>query len=205
VEGLLNEIERYDATEAKRVSAYVRTNNSLERAITIYETIYQELVDGNALPNPKVESRELSRLLSGWLPTLSGETRLTDPSDGEPADITNPVAFLVEQLRVITALLRDSEADRAARLEQIHFLTGRLAESEADRAARLQQIHTLTTLLKGSDRSARLDQIYTLAGMLAGKASARLIEMVGGSLTRAKRKIGAGFRWFAEGLFARKK
>ena len=70
-------------------------------------------------------------------------------------------AARLEQIHALTAALRESEADRAARLEQIHELTATLRESEADRAARLEQIHELTITLRESeaDRAARLELI----------------------------------------------
>jgi SAM-dependent methyltransferase len=46
----------------------------------------------------------------------------------------------------LTAMLRESETDRGARLEQIEKLTRLLAESEADRAARLQVIESLRAM-----------------------------------------------------------
>jgi hypothetical protein len=52
-------------------------------------------------------------------------------------------------------MIKDSEADRAARLEQIHTLTALLNESETDRAARLEQIHAPTALLNESELYAR--------------------------------------------------
>ena len=62
----------------------------------------------------------------------------------------------------LTALLRESEADRAARLAL-------LRESEADRAARLEQIHELSRLLRESeaDRAARFDVIQNLQARIA--------------------------------------
>ena len=55
-----------------------------------------------------------------------------------------------EQIESLTAVLKESESDRAARLEQIHELTRLLKESESDRAARGDQIQTLTAMLKQS-------------------------------------------------------
>lgn len=72
------------------------------------------------------------------------------------------------QIDSLTALVKESEADRAARGEQIVCLTRLLKESEADRAARGEQIERLTALLKQSeaDRTARGEQIERLNIML---------------------------------------
>jgi hypothetical protein len=52
----------------------------------------------------------------------------------------------------LTAKLKESEADRAARFNQIMELTTLLKESEADRAARLVLINELTDQLKRKSR-----------------------------------------------------
>ncbi len=83
----------------------------------------------------------------------------------------------LEQVRRMTEILKESEADRAARLEQIQSLTDSLKENEADRAVRLEQIQSLTQMLEESeaDRAARLEQIQSLTQMLeeseAGRAA----------------------------------
>jgi FkbM family methyltransferase len=84
--------------------------------------------------------------------------------------VTADVKNLESNLATLTKLLKESEADRAARLEQINTLTKLLKESEADRAARLAQINTLTKLLKESeaDRASCLEQINTLNKLLKG-------------------------------------
>ncbi len=68
------------------------------------------------------------------------------------------------QIEELTALLQESEADRAARLSQVEELAIQLQESEADRAARLSQTEEFAALLKESeaDRAARLSQIEDL-------------------------------------------
>jgi glycosyltransferase involved in cell wall biosynthesis len=64
-------------------------------------------------------------------------------------------------------MLKESEADRAARGEQIESLTLMLKESEADRAARGEQIESLTLMLKESeaDRAKRAEQIEQIQNL----------------------------------------
>jgi hypothetical protein len=47
VEALVDEIARYDAAAAARVAADVRANNNLDRALSIYESIYRDAIDAN--------------------------------------------------------------------------------------------------------------------------------------------------------------
>jgi hypothetical protein len=162
-DSLIEEILRYDAVEAARVSEYVRANNNLDRALSIYEAIYLEVAHNNRSIAPKVEAREMSRLMSYWLPSLSGDPQLLKRFQADAAE-----DGLWSPLRTVLNQLKEVELDRSARLEQIHSLTALLKESEADRSARLEQIHSLTALLENSeaDRSARLEQIHILTALL---------------------------------------
>jgi chromosome segregation ATPase len=83
---------------------------------------------------------------------------------GLPGEMLRLGKMRQDQIGELTARLKESEADRAARLELIHELTGKLKESEADREARFRQITELTGLLKESeaDRAARLGVICGL-------------------------------------------
>jgi superfamily I DNA/RNA helicase len=83
---------------------------------------------------------------------------------GLPGEILRLGKMRQDQISDLTARLKESEADRAARLELINELSARLKESEADRAARFNQITELTGLLKESeaDRAARLEVIRGL-------------------------------------------
>jgi glycosyltransferase involved in cell wall biosynthesis len=83
-----------------------------------------------------------------------------------------------EEVNHLKSALRESEADRAARLDQIQQLTELLRESEADRAARLDQIQQLAELLRESeaDRAARLDQIQQLAELLRESEADRALR-----------------------------
>jgi len=78
------------------------------------------------------------------------------------------VPILLTTMGELQSALKESEADREARLEQVKDLTGRLKESEADRAERLKQIEELTGQIEESnrDRGLRLDQVKDLTGRL---------------------------------------
>ena len=69
----------------------------------------------------------------------------------------------------LTELLRESEADRAARLVKMEELDRLLRESEADRAARLVKMEELDRLLRESEaaREARGDVIEVLKAKLS--------------------------------------
>jgi ADP-heptose:LPS heptosyltransferase len=69
--------------------------------------------------------------------------------------------------------LEESEADGAARLEAIEKLERQLVESEADRAARLAEMERLGKQLAESeaDRAARLEVIHRLGAQLSGRES----------------------------------
>jgi hypothetical protein len=67
--------------------------------------------------------------------------------------------LLLGQINELQQLLKESEADRAARLAQINELTRLLKESETDRAARLAQIGELTKL--SGELNERLNVIKT--------------------------------------------
>jgi hypothetical protein len=56
--------------------------------------------------------------------------------------------LLLGQINELQQLLKESEADRAARLEQINELTRMLKESEADRAVRLEVINNQNILIQ---------------------------------------------------------
>jgi glycosyltransferase involved in cell wall biosynthesis len=198
VEALVDEIARYDAAAAARVAADVRANNNLDRALSIYESIYRDAIDANNPVDAKVEVREMSRLLRWWLPTLGGEPQLNhilSADNTERGTASSPVRLLLDQIRTLNTLLRESEADRAARLEQIHTLTALIKDSEADRAARLEQIHTLTALLNESetDRAARLEQIHTLTALIkdSGRNDAKFLEAAFGGLTSLSSGFGS--------------
>jgi hypothetical protein len=64
-----------------------------------------------------------------------------------------------EKILALHNLLKESEADRNARLDQIKILTTTLNESEADRNARLDQIQTLTAGLRDSLKAAETARI----------------------------------------------
>jgi SAM-dependent methyltransferase len=53
-----------------------------------------------------------------------------------------------QNIKELTRLLQESDADRAARLGQVEELTRLLQESDTDRAARLDRIHELSRLLR---------------------------------------------------------
>ena len=152
VDALVHEILRYDATVGALVAANVRSNNSLDRALSSYETIYMEAIGCHHPVDPRIEAREMSRLMRWWLPTISG-IALSDPARVQvgQARSTSPVAILLEQIEKLTAALKESDIDRSARLESIQKLTAWLQESELDRHARLEQIHKLTALLNESE------------------------------------------------------
>ncbi len=69
---------------------------------------------------------------------------------------------LEADVHLLTAELKQSEADRAARLEVIEKLDKLLKESEADRAARLDVIERQDALLK--EQAARLEALQKEAG-----------------------------------------
>jgi chromosome segregation ATPase len=83
---------------------------------------------------------------------------------GLPGEMLRLGKMRQDQIGELTARLKESEADRAARLELIHELTDKLTDSEADRTERFRQITELTGLLEESeaDRAARLEVICGL-------------------------------------------
>jgi glycosyltransferase involved in cell wall biosynthesis len=83
-------------------------------------------------------------------------------------DLDFAVSYFLNKLAALREELRESEADRAARLDSIHTLQAQLQEAEADRTARLDSIHTLQAQLQEAeaDRAARLDYIHTLQAQL---------------------------------------
>jgi hypothetical protein len=98
--------------------------------------------------------------------TIKMRIRAEVPSHdtGLPGEILRLGKIRQDQISELTARLKESEADRAARLEMIHDLTDKLNASETDRTARFLQITELTGLLKESeaDRAARLEVIRSL-------------------------------------------
>lgn len=176
VEALAREIARYDPVDAARVCAYVRSHNSLDRALSIYEEIYTQAIAANLPIDPRVEAREMSRLMRYWLPNMGGDVPVPGfVRDGEESRApSNPVRFLLSQVDRLSAQLLESEADRRNRLEQVHVLTAALAESDADRRSRLEQIHVLTAALQepDADRSSRRQQISDFTARW-GKSGAR--------------------------------
>jgi 2-polyprenyl-3-methyl-5-hydroxy-6-metoxy-1,4-benzoquinol methylase len=98
--------------------------------------------------------------------------------DRMPAAFRALMDLRAEQAKT-SGVVRQLEADRAARLDQVHELTRGLHESESDRRARLGQIFDLTRALHESeaDREARLKQIHDLTERqqeLEGDGAARL-------------------------------
>jgi chromosome segregation ATPase len=96
---------------------------------------------------------------------------------GLPGEILRLGKIRQDLIEELTANLKESEADRAARLDVIHDLSEKLKESEADRLARLDVIHSLSERLNESeaDRAARLDVIHALEREIA-KINERLQE-----------------------------
>lgn len=93
---------------------------------------------------------------------------------------------LSAQIDTLTASLKISEADRAARLAQIETLTERLRISEDDRAARLAQIKTLTARLQlhEADAAARQAEIHALSEL--ERKSGQTTKMLEATLTELK-------------------
>jgi|GEM_PF-3638206 hypothetical protein len=83
-----------------------------------------------------------------------------------------------EEVAHLKAVLRESEADRAARLEQILMFKEMLEQSEADRAARLELILMFKGMLEQSeaDRAARLEQILMFKEMLEQSEADRALR-----------------------------
>lgn len=83
----------------------------------------------------------------------------------ELTDLHRTIKTRDEEIKGVIAQLKESEADRDARLAEIETIGVALAESEADRDARKIQIEELGALLAESeaDRSARLTVIENQA------------------------------------------
>ena len=169
-EALTEEIARYDATAAAVVAEDVRRNHALDRALSIYESIYRDAIANNGTINSEDEARELSRLMRCWLPMMDGESPIRAHGLEEMQGvITN---------RIMVEALQRSETDSAARLQQIHTLTDRLRESEHDRSLRLEQIHTLTKLLAESERErSRLQHANTSNPLLQELERDRVLKL----------------------------
>jgi 2-polyprenyl-3-methyl-5-hydroxy-6-metoxy-1,4-benzoquinol methylase len=96
----------------------------------------------------------------------------SDPSELLGTASTAPLILALvdahDALRDSDAALKESEADRQARLEAIEQLDAALKESEADRQAQLEAIEQLDAALKESeaDRQARLEVIEQLDAAL---------------------------------------
>ncbi len=82
------------------------------------------------------------------------------------------------QVDTLTQWLKESEADRAARLKDINLLNMLLKESETDRTERLKAINNLEDWLKESeaDRAARLDRIKYLEQRLEEETNKMRIQ-----------------------------
>ena len=157
-EALTEEIARYDAAAAAVVAEDVRRNQGLDRALSIYESIYRDAMASSQTVDPHDEARELSRLMRFWLPTI----------DGEPT-ITN---------QVMTDALKRPEADREARLQQIHTLTSLLQESDHDRALRLEQIHELTRRFEQAVRDGAERQAADAAEIIRLRAEIEMFKLL---------------------------
>jgi SAM-dependent methyltransferase len=88
-------------------------------------------------------------------------------------------ARLRGEVERLTVLLLQADADRAARLDQVQELTRLLQQADADRAARLEQIHELSRLLQqaDADRAARLDQVQELTRLLEASDADRAARL----------------------------
>jgi hypothetical protein len=74
-DSVFDELKLYDATDAAKVSAFIRDNNGLQGALDRYESVYQlALAPGHSVDQDR-EAIELSAVLRGWLPNLQGYAR----------------------------------------------------------------------------------------------------------------------------------
>lgn len=72
VTALLEEISRYDASDAAIVAQDVRKNHALDHILSVYERIYDRAIRTWTDPEPRSAGIELSRLMRSWLPLLDG-------------------------------------------------------------------------------------------------------------------------------------
>jgi hypothetical protein len=76
-ERLIEEISRYDATDARAVSQLARNAADLEQHLDRVESLYSEVLDGPRQPviTPLGQERAVARFLHENLPRTTGDTR----------------------------------------------------------------------------------------------------------------------------------
>lgn len=144
-EGVLAEIERYDAVDAARVSAWVRRQASLEPALDRLVAVYEEAIAlGRALVvDPAEEGRAVAAYLQRWSP------RFRD----------HGAALVLERLRPEVERAHRAAAQEAAlRMEADQRLAAAVAAAAGNEAARQQAEEVATARALAVDRVAASEQ-----------------------------------------------
>ena len=94
---------------------------------------------------------------------IASKSKLSRRSDDDMAKelLKTPNGRIALALLDTYQKLRESDADRAARLKQVETLTTLLKESDTDRTARLKQVEMLAALLKESEKD-RADRLVVI-------------------------------------------
>jgi len=74
-DSVFDELKLYDATDATKVSAFIRQHNDLQGALDRYENVYRLALAHDHSVARDLEAAEISAVLRGWLPNLQGQAR----------------------------------------------------------------------------------------------------------------------------------
>jgi glycosyltransferase involved in cell wall biosynthesis len=177
-DAIMEEIARYDATDAAAVAADVRAHHALDRILASYEQVYRGAA-GAAADRDRV-AREWSNVMRQFLPLMDGIPPVSLP------DVGHRIAWLEKELAArardvawrdneLAARARDvewRENELAARARDVEWRDAQIAARDEDATRRENEIAARDAIL-GSNRAL----IHRLAENLVGRfRSARTDE-----------------------------
>lgn len=133
-QAIMEEISRYDASDAACVAEDVREHHALARALPAYEAIYQEATQADIATGEDISGRELSRLLRAWLPLMDGISPVSS------AEVGGRIAWLENELAARERDVAWRDRELAARAHDIAGRDRELAARERDIAWRDREL-----------------------------------------------------------------
>jgi hypothetical protein len=146
VERLIEEISRYDVTDARAVSQRARNTADLEQHLDRVESLYSEVLDGPRQPviTPLGQERAVARFLHENLPRTTGDTRwpwlgVLKNLDVRREALETQLAGLLERQRQLEDEIAEARKERSASKENESRLAQQLALLNRSRALRFAQ------------------------------------------------------------------
>ena len=179
---ILDEISRYDATDAAAVSQLAREAADLEKHLDHIESLYAEILTGprQVVISSEAHERAVARFLHENLPRTPNDPRwpwlsARDDMEGQIAELSKHWATM-DQERIALRLEASAQADRVAKLEvQLANVRQELEIAKQDRERSSGAYQDIAQQLAALNRSRLLRLGRWLRG-LATRSSTRAVR-----------------------------